>query len=65
MIFFGEAIMGLLIVNSAETKYYHIPLALGVLSVMVRLVYRALCVTVTPCFCTYIVHETRCVQLLT
>ena len=54
MIFFGEAIMGLLIVDSAETKYYHIPLALGVLSVMVRLVYRVLvlCVTVTPCFCT-------------
>jgi len=35
MIFFGEAIMGLLIVNSAETKYYHIPLALGVLSIMI------------------------------
>ena len=28
MIFFGEAIMGLLIVKSAETKYYRIPLAL-------------------------------------
>ena len=56
MIFFGEAIMGLLIVKSAETKYYRIPLALGVLSIMVRLVYRALCVIVTPCFCTYIVY---------
>ena len=65
MIFFGEAIMGLLIVKTAETKYYRIPLALGVLSIMVRLVDRALCVIVTPCFCTYIVHETRCVQLLT
>ena len=52
MIFFGEAIMGLLIVNTAEHFYYRIQLCLGVLSVMVRLVWRALCVTVTFCFCT-------------
>ena len=38
MIFFGEAIMGLLIVNTAEHFYYRIQLCLGVLSVMVRLV---------------------------
>jgi hypothetical protein len=38
MIFFGEAIMGLLIVNTAEHFYYRIQLCLGVLSVMVCLV---------------------------
>jgi len=35
MIFFGEAIMGLLIVNTAEHFYYRIQLCLGVLSVMI------------------------------
>ena len=36
MIFFGEAVMALLIINTEESAKYYIPLVFGVLSVMVR-----------------------------